>query len=54
MPAGCNDIYVTVRYYGIGQERPSSKYVTFKDGVITTITLKGCIGAEGCPAIYLE
>ena len=54
MPAGNNNIYVTVSHYGIGQTRTTSKYVNFKDGEIKTITLKGCVGAEGCPGIYLE
>jgi hypothetical protein len=41
MPAGYNNIYVTVSHYGIGQTRTTSIYINFKDGEVTSITLKG-------------
>jgi len=55
MSGGFENIYVKVTYL-----RYSSVYgfadikVDFKKGGTTTIVLKGCDIAEGCPGIYLE
>ena len=52
MPGGYSNINVTVSYstpYG-----DKSIKVNFSDGATTTITLKGCTGAEGCDGLYLE
>ena len=55
MSGGYEDINVIVGYrrYTSNGGHPNIK-VDFYDGEITTITVKGCSGAEGCPGIYLE
>jgi hypothetical protein len=55
MPGGYENINVKVRFI------QASTYIAtlsitkdFKNGTITTVTLKGCNSGEGCPGIYLE
>ncbi len=55
MSGGYKNIYVRIgyiRYSGVGGS--ASIKVDFIKGKTTTIILKGCSGAEGCPGIYLE
>ena len=55
MPGGYDDININVGFkYGGYPTRYSSAEVNFNDGETTTITLKGCIAAEGCQGFYLE
>jgi hypothetical protein len=55
LPGGYSDINVNVAFNT--STRPSETLgikVNFKDGETTTITLKGCVSAEGCDGFYLE
>ena len=55
MPGGYSDIHISVSYkYGGYPTASRSINVDFSDGETTTITLKGCTGAEGCDGLYLE
>ena len=53
MPGGYNDIYIIVSSF-YGTSRTDNTKVNFVKGEKTTITMKGCTGAEGCEGIYLE
>ncbi len=55
MPGGYSDIHISVSYkYGGYPTASRSINVDFSAGETTTITLKGCTGAEGCDGLYLE
>lgn len=54
MPGGYSEINIQVSHRYSAWSGSVSKKLNFNDGMIATITFKGCLNFEGCLGFYLE